>query len=992
MRFSTLIAVFAIIFTLAVCSALFGQYQFDSWNTDNGLPQNGVRGISQTPDGYLWFTTFDGLVRFDGVRFTTFNKGNTKGIINNRFSSINVDAAGVLYATTTEDGVLTILKDGEFISYDSQRVPGHYIKSMKPDANNEIRYLTEDDDRTTESWYYLRNGQFVLIETMSKTNAVLNYQANSGANWKVSETEVVEFREGNSTAYEKPPGKVDQNLPVFEDSTGGLWVGGFSLTYFRNGETQNFGNESTFPEIANFHSFWEEPDGSVWFANGGGTGAGTGLVRFKDGKFESFGAESGLSNSALFDVFKDREGTIWIATNKGLNRLKKKVITAFSVADGLNSSEVYPILRDKNDAIWIGTTFGLNVFKDGKFSSISLKRSPGSVLDYTSWRDREMSVQSLFEDTSGKMWVGVSGGIFVVENGVAEFLRTSEGHHTFDILEDRSGDVWAATSRGLLKFQNYKLAAAYDTSNGLPNEFMTAIFEDSTGRIFFGGLGGLTEFVEGKFRNYGDSEGFRPAHIRSFHEDSQGTIWIGTYDEGLVRFKNGQFVGFKVRDGLFNNGVFAIREDAKNNFWISSNRGIYRVNRNELNDFADGKIREVNSVAYGKADGMLSSECNGGRHPASIEDKDGNFWFPTQEGVVLVDPGAMEPFNILPPPVVIESVSVEREQVGFRNGITIEAGKRNIEIDYTGLSLIKSEQLKFKYKLEGHDPEWIDAGSRRSAYYSYLPPGNYKFRVIAANSDGVWNETGSSTDLRLEPFIYQTNLFYIMVAIAVALLLFLGWKISVIRIQAREKRLVTLVAERTKELKKANENLEYLANSDSLTNVANRRRFEEFLSDEWSRAVRFGNEISMIMIDIDHFKLYNDTYGHQAGDECLRKVAEALKQTINRPTDLVARFGGEEFAVILGVTDTIGTLQVAENAMECIRNLRIPHASSKSGEFLTVSMGVATTFAKSGLTVTDLIKAADNALYFAKENGRNQIKTFDLATPPVPDFLVNERS
>ena len=341
---------------------------------------------------------------------------------------------------------------------------------------------------------------------------------------------------------------------------------------------------------------------------------------------------------------------------------------------------------------------------------------------------------------------------------------------------------------------------------------------------------------------------------------------------------------------------------------------------------------------------------------------------------------AAETSNNLPPPVVIESVTVEREPVDISHGLTVEAGKENIEINFTGISLIKSEQIRFKYKLEGHDRDWIDADTRRTAYYSYLPPGDYTFYVKAANSDGVWNENGASLNLELKPFFYQTKSFYMLCILGFTLGLFLTWKISVHQLESRERRLTKLVAERTKELKEVNDNLHQLANSDGLTKIGNRRRFEEFFAAEWQRANRAKTEISLILFDIDHFKLFNDTYGHQAGDECLQKVAQALAATIKRPTDLVARFGGEEFVIILGGTDAGGALIIAEQAVKNIKNLNIPHSQSQTSDNLTISGGITTTFATSNFTETALIKAADQALYQAKENGRNRIHTFDFHT------------
>ena len=956
----------------AVCPMIRGEYRFDSWTTDNGLPQNGLREITQTPDGYLWFTTFDGLVRFDGVKFTTFNKANTKGIINSRFTGIFCDKEGTLFVTTMEDGILTVYKNGVFTSYNSEQVPGSYIEYVKPDKNGEARLLIVEGNDLTRSWYYLRDGKFILGERIDKKNPRLEYQGKSGAVWTLSSNEIIENRSGGKTFYQYKIERFDSRREVFEDSQGGLWIGGAALIRLKGGQIETFAGKTDFPKNADFHSFWEENDGSVWFANGGRSAPGLGLIRYRDGEFSTFGEESGLSNASIYNVFRDREGIIWLATNKGLNRLRKKVIKSYSAADGLGSSEVYPIFRDRKDDIWVGTTRGLTLFRNGKFEPVNLRQSDKSALEHLKWKNDATSVQSLWEDSNGKMWIGVNGGVFVAENGETKMLDGSEGHHVHAIREDCKGNVWAATSKGVLLFRDYKLKAFYTTADGLPNDFMTVIFEDSLGRIWFGGFGGLSEFRDGKFINYTAAHGLSGNYVRSIYEDADGFLWIGTYGEGLSRFNDGQIFTFRQEDGLFSNDVFAIEEDRHGNFWISSNNGIYRVKRQDLNDYAEGKIEKISSISYGKEDGMLSNECNGGRQPASITDKDGNLWFPTQDGIAVINP-LIENHNSLAPPVLIESATVEREKVRADKELFVEAGLQNIEINFTAVSLIKSEQIKFKYKLEGHDKDWIDAGTRRTVYYSYLPPGNYRFVVKAANSDGVWNETGASLEIKMNPFFYQTAGFYYLCAAIGILFLFIVWKVSVHQLESRERKLERLVAEKTEELKKANEELQHLANSDGLTSVGNRRSFEKFLTSEWHRAIRFKTEISLILLDIDHFKLFNDTYGHQAGDECLKKVATALAQTIHRPTDFVARFGGEEFAIILGGTDAEGAFNIAAQVLENLKTLNIPHAASKTCDRLTVSIGVATTFADFETTEIELIKSADKALYKAKENGRNQV-------------------
>ncbi len=956
---------------------LHGQYHFDSWTTDDGLPQNGIREIAQAPNGYLWFTTFDGLVRFDGVRFTTFSKGNTQGIINNRFTSLYCDQNGVLYAATTEEGVLTIYNQGKFRSYTAAEVPGDYIKAIKPDLKGEVRFLIYDNSRNAKDWYYLRNDKFVFAERQKTLDSIIEFRGNSGALWKTTRTDTTELRNGRTTHYSHNFELFDSTLEVFEDRAGGLWIGGTVLTYLKDGKTESLGKNAGFPNDANFHTFWEEKDGSVWFANGGVSGPGLGLVRFKDGKFEHFGKEHGLSNGRIFDVFRDRESNIWLATDKGLNRLQKDVISAYSVKDGLKSAEVYPLFRDSNNTIWIGSVKGLSAYRNGKFETVNLRQKNNDVPAHTKWVENRMAVQSIFEDSNGKLWVGVAGGIFIVENGEALTLTEAESYHVFSFAEDSDGNVWAATSKGILKFSNYRLSRRLTVSEGLPSNYMTVVFKDKVGRLWFGGSGGLSELKDGKLRNLTVKEGLTGNYVRTIYEDKEGILWIGTYDEGLSRYKDGKFTNFKATDGLHNNGVFAIEEDRYENFWISSNSGIYRVKRSQLNDFADGKTSRINSTGYARADGMLSSECNGGRQPASLRDENGHFWFPTQDGVVVVNPD-IEALNLQAPSVVIESATVEREPVDISNGLTIEAGQKNIEIRFTGISLIKSEQVKFKYKLEGHDTEWIDSETRRTAYYSNLAPGQYTFKVKAANSDGIWNDTGASIAVELKPFFYQTNWFYLMCATILVLGLAAAWKLSVQQLEYREKRLAKLVEKKTEELGLANQELLHLANSDGLTAIGNRRRFEDFLADEWHRGIRFKTEISLVLIDIDHFKLYNDAYGHLAGDEALKKVAQALQQTIHRPTDLVARFGGEEFAIVLGGTDSPGALLIARQAVENIKRLMIVHEESLTDPFLTVSVGVATTFATLGSDESELIHTADQALYKAKETGRDRIRHLDL--------------
>lgn len=247
----------------------------------------------------------------------------------------------------------------------------------------------------------------------------------------------------------------------------------------------------------------------------------------------------------------------------------------------------------------------------------------------------------------------------------------------------------------------------------MANRDVRAILQDDTGRFWFGTLGGLSSYQNGQFTNYTERDGLSSNHIRTLYKDEEGTLWIGTYDAGLNRFKDGKFTRYMVGDGLFNNGVFCILEDARGNFWISSNRGIYRVSRQELNDFAAGKSKSITSVAYDKSDGMLSSECNGGYQPAGWKTRAGRLWFPTQGGVVVIAPETVRQSQ--PPPVHIEEVLLDQAPATFRDVLRVAPQQDNVEIHFTALSYSKPEQVQFKYKLTGFDNDRVDARTRRSA-------------------------------------------------------------------------------------------------------------------------------------------------------------------------------------------------------------------------------------------------------------------------------------
>ena len=304
-------------------------------------------------------------------------------------------------------------------------------------------------------------------------------------------------------------------------------------------------------------------------------------------------------------------------------------------------------------------------------------------------------------------------------------------------------------------------------------------------------------YLNGTFTAYKD--GLSNNIVTTIYEDTGGVLWVGTPGGGLNRFKDGKFVACTTRNGLFDDTIYKIIEDANGNFWMSSNKGVFRVSRKELDDVVEGRSQSLSCVSYGEADGMRSAECNGRNQSPGWKTSDGRLWFPTVNGVVTVDPNNLK-MNGLSPPVLIEQVIIDKETIDQRESAQLPSGNGDMEIHYTALSFFVPERVKFRYKLEGFDKDWIDANTRRVAYYTNVPPGNYTFRVMACNNDGVWNETGASFQLYLAPFFYQTYWFYGLCAFALAAMVAAGHRIRVKQLKARERVLEIRVEERTEEL------------------------------------------------------------------------------------------------------------------------------------------------------------------------------------------------
>ncbi len=479
----------------------------------------------------------------------------------------------------------------------------------------------------------------------------------------------------------------------------------------------------------------------------------------------------------------------------------------------------------------------------------------------------------------------------------------------------------------------------------------------------------------------GRDQGLANDVVATTYVDERGVTWIGERNGGLARLDGESLFKFDLEHKLGVDSIMTIIEDQEAHLWLGGRRGIVRVSRSSLDDVALGKSDTVNARVFSENDGLRTMRVPGGFQSAAARTRDGKLWFATSRGVAVVDPRRLSPVNDALD-VVIESVRADGQLLADGPRYVVPAQTKSLEIDYTVPRLNNASSLEFRYRLVRDGDRWQQAGKRRTAFFTSLPARESVFEVSATRAGQPYSVDGinqARVMLYVEPQWFET---YLARAIAVALLLILGWLgylLAVARYRRRQKRLEQLVGDRTLALRDALEHVERMSRTDALTEVANRRHFEERLNEEWQRAVSLRQAISVMMIDIDFFKQFNDVAGHQAGDRCLKIVAQTLARSM-RDQDFVARYGGEEFTVLLTGPDVSATRGIADRLQESVRALQMAHPGRPDDSVVTVSAGFAT--AEPGIidSAEELIRRADEALYSAKEQGRDRIIVYaDLA-------------
>lgn len=759
------------------------------WRTEEGLPQNTVPAIVQSADGYLWAGTELGLVRFDGLHFTVFDKSNTPELKSNVVDALLQDSRGNLWIGTVGGG-LTRLSAGQF----------HTFTTHDGLSNNSISCLLEDPSGSI--WIgtnggglnRLHQGHFSSWNTEQglADNQVfaLAYGAD-GALWVGTHDGLNRFLNGHFQIYRTAGGLPNNYVRALLMRSGALWIGtyGGGLARFQDGKFTTFTTRNGLTSNS-VVSLGEGPDKTLWIGTYGG-----GMSRLSETGFSSYTTRNGLPNNDVWCIYPDRERNLWIGTGGGgLVRLfSRNAIVSYDKKDGLSSNITLPVFEDREGNIWIGTNDGgLNRFRDGKFTHFTTKNGLADDL-----------VFSICEGADGALWIGTRKGLNRWKNGRFETFTQKDGLPSDVVIvvyADSEGAIWIGTRAGLSRWKDRRFTT-FTAKEGLSNDVVRALHEDRHHRLWIGtGGGGLDLFENGRFQVFDRQRGLSNDVVLAIHEDNQGTLWIGTDGGGLDRLKDGHLVSFTTRDGLLDDAIFRILQDDRGNLWMSCNKGLFRVSLEALNEFAQKKIARLPVVSYGESDGMNTPECNGSFQPAGWKTRDGRLWFPTMKGVVAVDPRSLTG-GVRQQLTVIEEVLANDRKLPLRSGLRVPPGAGDLEFHFSAPNFRAPHRIHFQYQLMGFDKSWVHAGLRRAAYYTNIPPGSYRFRVEATNEDGTWSSAGASVGLALEPHFYQTLWFYSLCGFAIVGMA-LAIHLSRMRVlQQRERILEQHVHQRTAELR-----------------------------------------------------------------------------------------------------------------------------------------------------------------------------------------------
>lgn len=763
----------------------------DAKELQKRLPSGVVISVLQTRDGYLWLGTLNGLVCFDGNRFKVFDASNTPGLPNDRIVHLFEDSRGWLWAGT-EGGGIAVIRNGVVGS----------VGFGAGSSAGKVMATCEDSDGGI--WFYTADGQIgrfhgdglAVIGRSQPSFCRALIAERSGRIWVGTDREqfaIAKVTGTNGPGYAPVSELKAEKLDLL------LASGGGGFWRLADGRIEKWGADKMDRVLAKYA--WTNSE-SIYVTSACEDLSGNLIVGVRNMGvfwFDATGRFTRISTGAsVLSVCMDREGDLWLGTDGGgLNRVKRGVAVVAAETQG---KVVQSICEDTNGALWIGfTSGGVMGWKDGvstKFGWDGVFRPEDGLVS--------PNVLSVFADKSGQIWAGTRepGGLHQFRDGNFQRIQVAGivGQEVIAMHQDRTGRIWVGTPNGIACWDG-KEWKAFTPQNGLSGNVVRAIADDAAGNLWIGTLGdGLNCLRDGKFTVYRKSaDGLPGDNVSSLLVDSEGVLWVGT-SSGLARFKGGKWARFTTSAGLPSNKISYLTEDAEGFLWIGSNAGLLRVAKKSLDEFAAGRVPVISCRAYDETDGLPTSECSDGSQPAFLRTRSGKLWFATIKGLVGIDPSLLKR-NTNPPPVIIESVLVDGRRQntnGLRGAlperITLSPQDERLEFQFTGLNFAAPERMLFRHRLEGYESSLSEPRPLGPAIFTKVPPGDYLFRVIACNEDGVWNDKGATMAITVLPPFWKKGWF-----VAVCGLGLLGMIVGTVYFISTQKLQRQLVQLRQKE-------------------------------------------------------------------------------------------------------------------------------------------------------------------------------------------------
>lgn len=762
------------------------QYAHTAWRIQDGVFIGAPHAITQTTDGYLWIGTEDGLVRFDGVRFVPWTPPAGKRLPSSRIYSLLGGSDGSLWIGTRIG--LVHWKNAELVDY--SRTPG-FVEAIVQDPKGTVwmsRSQVKDDKGSlcevtgsTLHCYGAADGiPFTYAQPLARDDL--------GNLWLGSSLGLCRWRPGSFSTYlpealqgAKGLSGVSAIAPAVD---GTLWVGmerpgpGLGLQQLVQGTWKGVVLPSMDGTALEVTALLVDRNHGLWIGT-----TNQGIYRIYGGKADHLGSAEGLSSDSVNGFYQDREGDLWVVTSRGIDRFHDIPVASFSIREGLTAENVGSVVASRDGTVWVANAGALDALRDGKPSAVGKRDGlPGRL------------VTSMFEDHLGRLWVGVDGGLTVYLEGRFRSISQPDGSPVgvvTAITEDADHDVWAKVTTGktyrIKDFQVHEEILPPQVGRGAP------LAADPKSGIWLGlADGNLARYRQGHLETFPTNHGLNSSLVRNLLVDSDGSLWAAT-GEGLVRWKDGRLQTLNSHNGLPCDSIFAVAKDDRGSLWLDAQCGFVAIPIVELEKWWEQPDTKVKLRTLDVFEGAQPGLTN--FRPEVSKSTDGKLWFANSSVLQMVDPADLHG-NEIPPPVRVEQIVADRKYYSPQDNLRLPALTRDIEIDYTALSLVVPQKVRFRYKLDGHDADWQDPQTRRQAFYSDLSPGNYRFRVVASNNDGVWNDTGATLGFTVLPAFFQTTWFRLMCFATVAGIL---WLLYVLRLRHLAAQMQTRLEERLEE-------------------------------------------------------------------------------------------------------------------------------------------------------------------------------------------------